>query len=102
MKELDAGLEDSKFQVCPLFEELVAEGNLGRKTGKGFFVNRLKKSWPLTYFFSLFWSSSGWSAKAQTTMDVSEYYHPSFSSKKCGEGTYRIYKEVLDCEQFKD
>lgn len=38
MKELNARLEDSKFQVCPLFEELVAKGNLGRKTGKGFFV----------------------------------------------------------------
>jgi 3-hydroxybutyryl-CoA dehydrogenase len=44
MKELDARLEDSKFQVCPLFEELVAKGNLGRKTGKGFFMYKTQKN----------------------------------------------------------
>ena len=44
LKELDARLEDSKFEVCPLFEELVAKGNLGRKTGKGFFVYETSKN----------------------------------------------------------
>lgn len=44
MKELDARLEDTKFKVCPLFEELVAKGNLGRKTGKGFFVYEKQKN----------------------------------------------------------
>jgi 3-hydroxybutyryl-CoA dehydrogenase len=44
MKELNSRLEDSQFQVCPLFEDLVAKGNLGRKTGKGFFVYETQKN----------------------------------------------------------
>jgi 3-hydroxybutyryl-CoA dehydrogenase len=44
MKELDDRLKDSKFQICPLVEELVAKGYLGRKTGRGFFVYETKRA----------------------------------------------------------
>jgi len=37
LKELAEKL-DPQYQVCPLFEQMVAEGRLGRKTGKGFFT----------------------------------------------------------------
>ncbi len=37
MKELNSRLV-GKFQICPLFEKMVSEGNLGKKTGKGFFM----------------------------------------------------------------
>jgi len=35
---LHAGLHDEKFRPCPLLAEKVAAGELGRKTGRGFFV----------------------------------------------------------------
>jgi 3-hydroxybutyryl-CoA dehydrogenase len=38
MRELQNRLGASEIQICPLFENMVAEGTLGRKTGKGFFT----------------------------------------------------------------
>ena len=37
MKEINGRIEGLSFTICPLMEELVARGDLGRKTGKGFF-----------------------------------------------------------------
>lgn len=38
MKELQCKLKDQPYTVCPLLEEMVTKGNLGRKTGSGFFT----------------------------------------------------------------
>jgi 3-hydroxybutyryl-CoA dehydrogenase len=37
IKEINGRLEGLNFTICPLIEEMVAKGNLGRKTGQGFF-----------------------------------------------------------------
>jgi 3-hydroxybutyryl-CoA dehydrogenase len=37
MKEINGKLEGLSFTICPLIEEMVAKGRLGRKTGQGFF-----------------------------------------------------------------
>jgi 3-hydroxybutyryl-CoA dehydrogenase len=37
MIELSINVEHAHFQICPLFAEMVAKGQLGKKTGQGFF-----------------------------------------------------------------
>jgi 3-hydroxybutyryl-CoA dehydrogenase len=38
MEVLRAGLEDDRYAPCPLLEELVSAGKVGRKSGAGFFI----------------------------------------------------------------
>ena len=40
MEVLERGLRDKRYAPCPLLREHVAAGNLGRKTGRGFFDYR--------------------------------------------------------------
>jgi 3-hydroxybutyryl-CoA dehydrogenase len=37
LQVLQRGLDEEKYRPCPLFEQKVAAGELGRKSGKGFF-----------------------------------------------------------------
>lgn len=37
MKALYEGFQDEKYKPCPLFEEMIAAGKCGRKTGEGFY-----------------------------------------------------------------
>ncbi|MBI4064103.1 MAG: 3-hydroxybutyryl-CoA dehydrogenase [Elusimicrobia bacterium] len=37
LKVLEEGFKDPKYKACPLFEQLVSQGRLGRKSGKGFY-----------------------------------------------------------------
>jgi 3-hydroxybutyryl-CoA dehydrogenase len=37
LKVLHEGLGDPKYRPCPLLERMVAAGDVGRKSGRGFF-----------------------------------------------------------------
>jgi 3-hydroxybutyryl-CoA dehydrogenase len=38
LEVLHRGLGDDKYRPCPLLRRMVAAGQLGRKTGQGFFI----------------------------------------------------------------
>jgi 3-hydroxybutyryl-CoA dehydrogenase len=38
LKTLEERLKNPKYMPCPLFQKLIKKGNLGRKTGQGFFT----------------------------------------------------------------
>ena len=37
MEVLHAGLDDDKYRPCPLLQRMVAAGQVGRKSGEGFY-----------------------------------------------------------------
>jgi 3-hydroxybutyryl-CoA dehydrogenase len=44
LQVLQRGLDEEKYKPCPLFAEMVARGELGRKSGKGFYDYSTGKS----------------------------------------------------------
>jgi 3-hydroxybutyryl-CoA dehydrogenase len=38
MHVLQEGFRDKKYRPCPLLEAMVADGRLGKKSGRGFYV----------------------------------------------------------------
>ena len=46
LQTLHEGFDDPKFRPCPLLAEMVAGGNLGRKTGVGFYDHRGERPVP--------------------------------------------------------